>query len=126
MWFPYYFSKRGFVQEAPYLSSILTLLFPLGVYLFDIFYSKCHFAALPISFTMQFINLISHLGLCFVPHFADYVPVYAVAFAIAGISYGGPYGCHTAMEMKARAGSSRELYLLLSVSFFLYEFLAFL
>ena len=125
IWFPYYFAESGFITEAPYLSSIHCFFFPIGVYLFDFFFSRPHSSPLRISYTMQIINTLCHLGLCFVPFYADRPLTYAICFVLTGVSYGGPFGYHTQMEMKARGRSPRELYLMLSFSRFLYQLFAF-
>ena len=127
MWFPYYFARKGLVQEAPYLSSIQTLFFPLGVFLFDFLYSRKIASALTISYTMQIVNILTHLTLCLTPLFwKEFTINFSLLFILAGISYGGPLSYHSGMEMKVRVSNPRELYLILSFSRFLYQIFAFI
>ena len=122
MWFPYYFARKGLVHEAPYLSSIQTFFFPLGVFLFDFLYFCKVASALNISYAMQLFNILAHIFLCLIPFFwGESAVKYALCLFLIGFSYGGPFTYHSGVEMKVRCSNPRELYLILSFSRFLYQ-----
>ena len=114
------------MREAPYISSVHLLFLPVGVLIFDFISSRFGSSQLKISYIMQAVKMIGHLGLCLVSIFLYKSAFnFAIFFVMTGTSSGGPMGYHTTTEMKVRAQGARELYLALSFSRFLSQFFVF-
>ena len=107
LWLPYYFTKRGFQAEAPLLSSLVTLLLPVGAYLFNFTHTKYPASGLKISYIMQFANILCIGGLSLAHKVADYAYVYGILLSLSGIMEGGPLSYHLSVEMKNRGQSPR-------------------